>query len=152
MYRAFFDPDFSDNLNITHRNRNMLLLLRISLTGMRPLFKKMRSFYFDLFQTIVVKSCWESCVHHFTSHLIHYSNYYLYYLGNAMLLYPRPPPHPIFNVGIVHGVFHARQVTILFLKNPTLKRGRGLSLKCCFLPNTFVQDCRFNSTRERVRI
>ena len=56
--------------------------------------------------TIVVKSCWESCVHHFTSHLIHYSNYYLYYLGNAMLLCPPPPP--IFNIGIVHGVFHAR--------------------------------------------
>ena len=36
--------------------------------------------------TIVVKSCWESCVHHFTSHLIHYSNYYQYYLGNDMLL------------------------------------------------------------------
>ena len=70
----------------------MLLLPRISLKGMTPLFKKTRLFYFDLFQTIVVKSCWESCVHHFTSHLIHYSNYSLYYLGNAMLLCP-PPPH-----------------------------------------------------------
>ena len=42
--------------------------------------------------TIVVKSCWQSCVHHFTSHLIHYSNYYLYYLGNATLLC-LPLPH-----------------------------------------------------------
>ena len=50
-------------------------------------------------------------------------------------------PPPIFNVGIVHGVLHSWQVTIFFLENPTLIRGRGLSLKWCYLLNTFAHDC-----------
>ena len=52
--------------------------------------------------TIMVISCWESCVAHFTSQLIHYSNYYLYYLGNAILLCP---PLPYSMLGLFMGFF-----------------------------------------------
>ena len=48
--------------------------------------------------TIVVKSCWEGCMHHFNSHLdcnFDYSSYMylLYYLAITMLLCPPPLPH-----------------------------------------------------------
>ena len=55
--------------------------------------------------TIVVKSCWESCVHHFTLHLIPLFELLAVLFGKWHALVP---PHPIFNVGIVHGVLHAK--------------------------------------------
>ena len=78
--------------------------------------------------TILVKSCWESYVHHFTSHLIRLFELLAVLFGNWHVW----PPYPIFNVGVLH----TREVTIFFLENPTLIRGRGLSLKLCYLPNT----------------
>ena len=56
--------------------------------------------------TIVVKSCCESCVHHFTSHLIPLFELLPVLFGKWHALVPPSPP--IFNVGIVQGVFHAR--------------------------------------------
>lgn len=33
--------------------------------------------------------------------------------------------------------------------SPTLIRGRGLSLKCCYLPNTFVHVCSLLSQKKK---
>ena len=60
--------------------------------GMKPCLKNRVYCISTFFQIILVKSCWEGCGRHFPSHLIrYYSNYWLYYLGNAMLLCPPPP-------------------------------------------------------------
>ena len=69
--------------------------------------------------TIVVKRCWEGCVHQFTSHLIRLFELLAVLFGKYHAL--AAPP--------LYSMLAARKVTIFFLENPTLIRRRGVISK-----------------------
>lgn len=46
-------------------------------------------------------------------------------------------------------IYSVTQIHCFRIISPTLIRGRGLSLKCCYLPNTFVHDCPLLSGKKK---